>query len=588
MLEESAPVAARTVRPVFADVEVLLVTGGTRGLGLLCARHLVEHYGVRRLVLTGREALPPRARWTDVDACPPPVREKIDAVLELEAHGVEVRVLALPLDRADEVAAGIATIEATLGRVTGVIHAAGLVDTRNPAFVRKPVPDIARVVSPKIEGTRNLLTALDARSLRFAVLFSSVSGAVPTLGVGQSDYAMGNAFMDYFARAHAADLPITSVQWPSWQEAGFGEVTNQAYTDTGLLSITNAEGLAFLDEILAVWRGPVVMPVRVDAGLFDRGAAAGRASGAPAVPAPRTPATAAATAPVTASVPVAAPAPTADGPLVRRLTDFLGGTFEGQLKLKPGQLDAETSYADYGADSILLAQVLQQIRQRLDVRLDPSTLLEYPTLSELATWLLNTYPTEIAARLGDEPQRARPDEETAEGVDGKRPGAPEDGPLAASPAPRRTRCPDRTGLPRARGGCRGRGRRWARHGRRVIGMACRLPGAPDVDAYWDLLSQGRSAVREVPTSRWGRPTGFYAGLIDDVFGFDPGYFMLHAEDAAPWIPRPWCCWRRASRPSTTPGTGSGSWTAPVRVCTSAPAAAAGPTTPSSARRATRS
>ncbi|MGW0563119.1 SDR family NAD(P)-dependent oxidoreductase [Streptomyces sp. NPDC003016] len=553
VLEESAPVAARTARPVFADDEVLLVTGGTRGLGLLCARHLVEHYGVRRLVLTGREALPPRARWAD--ACPPSVREKIDAVLALEARGVEVRVLALPLDRADEVAAGIATIEATLGRVTGVLHAAGLVDTRNPAFVRKPVPDIARVVSPKIEGTRNLLAALDARSLRFAVLFSSVSGVVPTLGVGQSDYAMGNAFMDYFARAHAADLPITSVQWPSWQEAGFGEVTNQAYTDTGLLSITNAEGLAFLDEILAVRRGPVVMPVRVGAGLFDPGALLAARPAAPAAPAPRPPAAAAATAPVSASASVAVPAPTptADGPLVRRLTDFLSGTFEGQLKLKPGLLDAETSYADYGADSILLAQVLQQIRQRLDVRLDPSVLLEYPTLSELATWLLNTYPTEIAARFGDEPQHARPDKETAEGVDEKRPGAPEDGSPAASPAPAgpaagtespapagpaaRTAPASRAAVAVAEGEGEGEGDGGRGAAVAVIGMACRLPGAPGVDAYWDLLSQGRSAVREVPTSRWGRPTGFHAGLIDDVFGFDPGYFMLHAEDVRAMDPQ---------------------------------------------------
>ncbi|MEV0689369.1 SDR family NAD(P)-dependent oxidoreductase [Streptomyces sp. NPDC050388] len=548
VLAESAPVTARTARPYFAEDEVLLVTGGTRGLGLLCAQHLVEHYGVRRLVLTGREALPPRARWADADACPPSVRGKIDAVLALEARGVEVRVLTLPLDRAAEVAAGIATIEATLGRVTGVIHAAGLIDTRNPAFVRKPVPDIARVVSPKIEGTRNLLAALDARSLRFAVLFSSVSGVVPTLGVGQSDYAMGNAFMDYFAQAYAADLPITSVQWPSWQEAGFGEVTNQAYTDTGLLSITNAEGLAFLDEILVARRGPVVMPVRVDTGLFDPGAllagrpaVPGARSQAPAIPAPRAPAAAAATAPVSASV--AAPSPAGGGSAVQRLTGFLSDTFEGQLKLKPGQLDAETSYADYGADSILLAQVLQQIRQRLDVRLDPSTLLEYPTLSELATWLLNTYPAEIAARFGDEPQRARVDEEAAGGVEEKRPDTPEGRSPAASPAPAaaapRAEAPapaaaaPRAAVPVAEGGGeRGRGTAVA-----VIGMACRLPGAPDVDAYWDLLSQGRSAVREVPTSRWGHPTGFHAGLIDDVFGFDPGYFLLHAEDVRAMDPQ---------------------------------------------------
>ncbi|MDJ0460315.1 SDR family NAD(P)-dependent oxidoreductase [Streptomyces sp. H27-C3] len=508
VLAEAAPGPARTAPPAFADDEVLLVTGGTRGLGLLCAQHLVEEYGVRRLVLTGRESFPPRRLWGDPDTCPPSVREKIDAVLALEAKGVEVRVLALPLDRADQVASGIATIEATLGRVVGVIHAAGLVDTRNPAFVRKSVPDIARVLSPKVDGTRNLLAALDARALRFAVLFSSVSAVVPTLGVGQSDYAMGNAFMDYFAQAHARYLPITSVQWPSWQEAGFGEVKNQAYTDSGLLSITNAEGLAFLDEVLTGRRGPVVMPVRVDSRNFDPGALL---SARPAGPAPRiaTPATAI---PVT-SAPAAAPPESAGGVSLRaRLADFLSSTFEGQLGLKTGQLDESISYADYGADSILLAQVLQQIRQRLGIELDPSALLEYPTLSELAAWLLNTYESEIAAQFGED-RTAHVGESRSDSH------------------PVRHAVPTAQAEPTVDSDT-GRDSAVA-----VIGMACRLPGAPDVGAYWDLLAQGRSAIREVPESRWGRPTGFHAGLIDDVSGFDAGYFMLHDEDVRAMDPQ---------------------------------------------------
>lgn len=37
----------------------------------------------------------------------------------------------------------------------------------------------------------------------------------------------------------------------------------------------------------------------------------------------------------------------------------------------------------------------------------------------------------------------------------------------------------------------------------VVGMACRFPGgADDLDAYWQLLHEGRDATREVPKSRW--------------------------------------------------------------------------------------
>jgi polyketide synthase PksJ len=496
----------------FTADEVLLVTGGTRGIGLLCARHFVARHGVRRLVLTGREALPPRHLWTDPAACPPAVRAKTDAVAALEARGVEVRVLALPLDDADAVAEAVAHVTSTLGPVAGVLHAAGLVDTDNPAFVRKPVSGIARVVSPKIDGTVHLLAALDPRALRFAVLFSSVSAALPALGAGQSDYAMGNAFMDYYAQARAHELPVTSVQWPSWRETGFGEVTNKAYTDTGLLSITNAEGLAFLDDILTAPRGPVVMPVRVDAARFDATALLDARPTAPAVPAPRTRT-------------VEPRQDTAGSASLRdRLTAFLSDTFSNELGLKAGQLDEDTSYADYGADSILLAQVLQRIRRRLDVPLDPSVLLEYPTLSELVTWLLDTHPAEVAARFGTEPGRDR--------EPGGAPARPEPTPTVAAPLPPAA-APVRT-EPRAAAeeADRAGGHRVA-----VVGMACRLPGAPGLDAYWELLSQGRRAVREVPAERWGRPTGFRAGLVDDVYGFDAGHFMLHAEDVRAMDPQ---------------------------------------------------
>ncbi|MFG3014161.1 SDR family NAD(P)-dependent oxidoreductase [Streptomyces cinerochromogenes] len=504
---DASPVASAVASSVgFAVDEVLLVTGGTRGLGMLCARHLVRRYGVRRLVLTGRDPLPPRHLWDDPDACEGAVRDKIRAVRDLEGEGVEVRVLALPLDRADEVAAGLRAVEDTMGPIAGVVHAAGLVDTENPAFIRKSVEGIARVVSPKTEGTRNLLAALNARSPRFVLLFSSVSAAVPTLGAGQSDYAMGNAYLDYTAQAHGGDLPVTSIQWPSWRDTGFGEVTNQAYTDTGLLSITDAEGLALLDEILTSRRAPVVMPLLVDAARFDPAALLRPRRRPAAAPDQR------------AAAPVTGPAPAADrgaSAPAERLMAFLGETFEVELRLKPGVLDPGTSYADYGADSILLAQVLQRIRRRLDVSLDPSALLEHSTLHALTAWLLDAFPAEVAAVFG------------ASGASGTS-GAAE--PVHGTAEPASGAAPERQ--PTSPGEPAGSAAPVA-----VVGMACRLPGAPDLAAYWDLLSEGRSAIRPVPDDRWGRPAGFSAGVVDDVYGFDPGHFMLHPEDVRAMDPQ---------------------------------------------------
>lgn len=36
----------------------------------------------------------------------------------------------------------------------------------------------------------------------------------------------------------------------------------------------------------------------------------------------------------------------------------------------------------------------------------------------------------------------------------------------------------------------------------IVGAACRLPGAPDLDAYWSLLAAGRDAVTQIPADRF--------------------------------------------------------------------------------------
>ncbi|MFG1478123.1 SDR family NAD(P)-dependent oxidoreductase [Xanthobacter sp. V4C-4] len=77
----------------------------------------------------------------------------------------------------------------------------------------------------------------------------------------------------------------------------------------------------------------------------------------------------------------------------------------------------------------------------------------------------------------------------------------------------------------------------------ILGYACRLPGAANVDAFWSLLSEGRCAVTEISPTRWarerflhprsgepGRTYTFAAGVLDDIYGFDPGAFGLSPRE----------------------------------------------------------
>lgn len=77
----------------------------------------------------------------------------------------------------------------------------------------------------------------------------------------------------------------------------------------------------------------------------------------------------------------------------------------------------------------------------------------------------------------------------------------------------------------------------------VVGMACRVPGADGVDAFWELLARGGNAIRDIPSTRWDvaryrRPDPasdqtvvHRAGLLDDVQGFDAECFGVAGREA---------------------------------------------------------
>ena len=72
----------------------------------------------------------------------------------------------------------------------------------------------------------------------------------------------------------------------------------------------------------------------------------------------------------------------------------------------------------------------------------------------------------------------------------------------------------------------------------VVGIACRLPQAPDLAAYWRLLSDGNSAVGEAPPARWdGVPGARRGGFLDGVGDFDAAFFDVSPREAAAMDPQ---------------------------------------------------
>ncbi|MFL6123597.1 SDR family NAD(P)-dependent oxidoreductase, partial [Actinophytocola sp.] len=185
--------AGQPNRPTFDPDGTVLITGGTGSLGALVARHLVTEHGVRHLLLTSRRG--------------PAAPGAAELQAELTGHGARLDIAAC--DAADREA--LATLLAG-HRVTGVIHAAGVLDDGIlPALTPERVQSVLR---SKVDAAVNLHEL--AGDAELFVLFSSAAGVFGS--AGQANYAAANTFLDALAAARRAEgLPGLALALGAWE-----------------------------------------------------------------------------------------------------------------------------------------------------------------------------------------------------------------------------------------------------------------------------------------------------------------------------------------------------------------------------------
>ena len=196
-----------------------LLTGGFGGIGLTISERLVRQGGAN-LVLIARRELPPRERWeAHLTGHGPmdPISRRIRAVERLESLGAEVMVVAADVCNVDDMQRAIAQATERFGKITGVIHAAGVVDD-GPLLAKSPA-SVEDVFTPKIHGTQVLDKLFPDGTLDWMVLFSSSSTV--TAPAGQVDYVAANEYLNAFAKARAGgQTRVVSLNWGIWNEVG--------------------------------------------------------------------------------------------------------------------------------------------------------------------------------------------------------------------------------------------------------------------------------------------------------------------------------------------------------------------------------
>ncbi|GGN49832.1 hypothetical protein GCM10011579_003930 [Streptomyces albiflavescens] len=224
---------------------VHLITGGLGGLGRVVAERLVRR-GARRLALMSRGT---------------PDADTADWIKGLQERGATVHVARADVADRDGLTAALDAVRREAGPITGVVHAAGVLDDATVANLTDE--RVLHVLAPKVLGTA-LLTELipEAGNL---VLFASAAGLLGS--AGQSPYSAANAFLDAWAHHLArAERRALSLDWGAWKGVGMVAESGTRAAETsrsGLVAFSPQDGGELFDRVLTTSRRQLA-PIALD------------------------------------------------------------------------------------------------------------------------------------------------------------------------------------------------------------------------------------------------------------------------------------------------------------------------------------
>jgi acyl transferase domain-containing protein len=372
--------------PVWRPDGVYLITGGTRGLGMSLARHLVRA-GVRRLALVSRTALREASSVADPDSRVDRCRRD---VADLEAAGAQILLLAADVGVPDQLRDALRRCREHFGALHGVVHVAGV--PAGGMVARGTVAASGAVLAPKVLAMGPLAelvgpaTPIEQRP-ELLVLYSSAITAFG--GIGEGDYCAANTVLDAYGAALAASAPSTkvvTVAWAPWLHDDWqgdaasgagGGLAARAGAYRAKYGFADDTGCALLDRIVrsghpnvVAVRQPMHDALREWSAMLDIDALVGAATALPSgerFPRPqlRTEFVAART----------------------ELEAMIAGVWQAYLGIE--KIGVHDPFFDLGGNSLVGMAMVHAVERELDAPIAPAVLFEHPTVAEFAAALQN-------------------------------------------------------------------------------------------------------------------------------------------------------------------------------------------------------
>ncbi|HKU75606.1 MAG TPA: SDR family NAD(P)-dependent oxidoreductase, partial [Pyrinomonadaceae bacterium] len=224
--------------------DVLVVTGGARGITAECALRLARESGIR-LAIFGL------SQPTSDD-------EIISNLERMKAASIDFRYYSVDVTDAAATREAIGEVERDLGPVTAILHGAA----RNvPCLIENLTSEaVSETLSPKIRGAQNLLAAINPDRLRVFITFSSI---IARTGLpGEAHYGLANEWLTRLTERWQTAHPhcrCLAVEWSVWSGVGMGARlgTVDELARRGITPIPVEKGLEALRKLLCSKPGNV-------------------------------------------------------------------------------------------------------------------------------------------------------------------------------------------------------------------------------------------------------------------------------------------------------------------------------------------
>lgn len=461
---------------------VYLVTGGAGGVGRIFSEYLAQTHHAE-IIMVGRKP-----------------------EHEIKINKSNIHYFACDITNKAEVALLIRKVKERFGKLSGIIHGAGVIQDSYIAV--KTEAEIRNVFAPKTKGLLNLDEETAQENLDYFMLLSSIASVAGN--IGQADYSSANAWMDNFAvyrnelKAKGLRSGATrSINWPLWKDGG---MQIDPYTADllekkwGMLPMPSSEGILAAEALLAspLDQGVVIYGNKefvLEDNPGVKGAVAENTFNGNHQD---------------------------DHTAKEEAGDYILSLIAEILNYEKEELSTDSELRSYGFSSYLLVRFSNELNAYYDLDEPPTIFHNYPTVNNLVDFLWENHHDKISEKHRKTPVNKQISEEKV--------SFSENNHIAEQKEFSETEITEEIG-PQDKGVA-------------VVGVAGRFPGADTIDAFWELFNNNEDVVTEIPKDRWDwqkydgssteglhKTKAKWGGFINDIDKFDAAYFDITPKEA---------------------------------------------------------